>query len=454
MPLDYFSSERNAEVQARMVNDLGGVSDVITSTANNILRAVATLLACMAVMVLLNWKIAVASMLVMIGLAALNRRFSAQRRSLAQVRQEHLADVLKSIAEDLSFSGILLGRTLRQSRQQRRIFADQSRTVASTTYRLILVGRTTTALSWATLGAIPPVIYWVSGAMLPRMSLGSVVVLVMLQTRIAGPIHQLAGLNSTLQSSGVMLQRVFEYLDLPAETSSDEGLPGQPPSDTPSISMTGVGYRYSGRERPALHPFNLDLKPGSVTFLMGETGSGKSTLALLLTGLLAPSSGTVEVDGAPVSASGLRQLATLVPQESVLFNRSLRDNLCFAKPDAEDAELYSALQVACLDSLLEKLPAGLESPVGERGYQLSGGERQRLSLARAVLSGTRVLVLDEATSALDAATASLVMARLRAEYADRTLAVVTHREPEWDPGDLLIALAGGVVSTDAGAVRS
>jgi ATP-binding cassette subfamily B protein len=445
MPLEYFSSEKNAEIQARMVNDLSGISDVVTSTANSVLTSMASLIACMVVMVILSWQLAVLSVVVLFGLTLVNRRYAGRRRELARARQEQMADLLKAISEDLSFSGILLGRTLRQHGRQRDAFADLSSSVASATYQLKLVGRSSTALSWATIGSIPPVIYWIAGTWLPDLRLGSVVVLVMLQIRIAGPIQQLVGLNSTLQSSEVMLQRVFSYLDLPASVALDRVPRPSIQTNAPAISLAAVQYRYAGRERSALQPFDLHVPSGSVTFLMGETGSGKSTLALVLAGLLAPTAGVVRVDGVPAAPALLRGLATLVPQESVMFNRTLRDNLRFAKPDATDDELLSALHIACLEPLLARLPAGLESPVGERGYQLSGGERQRLALARAVLSGTSVLILDEATSALDAGTADTVMGRLRAEYSDRTLVVVTHRQPDTRGGDRVLLVEKGVV---------
>ncbi len=455
MPLDFFASEPTAEIQARMASDIGGISDIITFTAGGALTAAVTVLAAGLVMLVLSWPLAVACLILAVILSLFNRRFDGLRRNLADQQQDQMARLLRLVGDDLTLSGIILGRTFVRHAAQRSRFRLMSQHIRDITYRQRAAGTTARGMVGLTVACIPPLIYLLAGTAVHGLSVGTAVVMVMLQLRLTGPMQELLQLSGQAHSAQAMFQRVFDYLDLePAAGLAACDRPARPAGQVVALELRGVWHRYPDSERTALSAIDLDVPAGSTTVIIGATGSGKTTLALVMAGLVTPSAGAVRI-GEP-SAGGPRWLpatcqqvwqeVTLVAQETMMFNASIRENLLFARPDATDAELFEAADAMQIGGLIAKLPAGLDTMVGERGYQLSGGERQRLALARALLAPASVLIADEATSALDNATAAAVHARLRDLRGGRSLVVIAHRIPQlaWD--DQVIVLSGGCVA--------
>jgi ATP-binding cassette, subfamily B, bacterial len=457
MPLDFFASQPTAEIQARMASDIGGISQIISFTAVSALTAVISLLAAGLVMLILSWPLAVACLALAVLLGLFNRRFVAIRRDLAGQQQDRMAELLRLVGDDLTLSGIILGRTFVRHASQQSKFCATSTEVRDLSYRQRVVGSTARGVIGLTMSCLPPLIYLLAGTAVRGISVGTAVVMVMLQIRLTGPIQQLLSLNGQAQNAQAMFQRVFDYLDLqPAaglESDSHDRLTRRT-SPAVTLWLQGVWHSYPDSERTALTGIDLEIPPGSTTVIMGQTGSGKTTLALVMAGLITPSGGSVRI-GAP-SAQGLPPLAatcqeiwqevTLVAQETVMFNASIRENLLFARPDATDGQLLEAADAMQIGGLIAKLPAGLNTMVGERGYQLSGGERQRLALTRALLAPASVLIADEATSALDAATARAVHVMLRKLSEHRALVIIAHRIPRLAWSDRVIVLSDGRIA--------
>jgi len=231
-----------------------------------------------------------------------------------------------------------------------------------------------------------------------------------------------------LQDVAIGLDRVFEVLDLEPEVEDApdaraiEGI-------REDIRFAGVHFAY-GVDRPVLRGVDLEAKVGTITAIVGPTGSGKSTLTALLLRLFDPDAGRIEIDGEPLAAftlESLRGAISIALQENVLFGETIRENIRFAVPDASDDAVRAAARVACADAFIEALPEGYDTPLGERGSRLSTGQRQRLSIARAVLKDTPVLVLDEPTASLDAATELRVMEHLQTWGRGRAIFLITHR---------------------------
>ncbi|MET9428910.1 MULTISPECIES: ABC transporter ATP-binding protein [unclassified Streptomyces] len=444
-PLRFYSEKGPTQVQSRLVSDIDGIERLLTGTLQQALGSVVTLITACVAMVVLSWPLAVLSVTLAALLSVFNTHFARRRRDLARRRQGLLTTVLRYVAEDLSLSGVLLGRTLRRTDAQRRRFVAVSDEIQEVTFRQRMVGMSAITIIGASFACIPPLIYWIYGTFLPGVSIGTVVVLVMLQARLASPMQSLLRLSGTLQTSVAMFERVLEYLDMtPADVPpAPEATPVA--AGPAELRLRGVSYHYPGAPAPAIAGLDLDLPPGSVTVVTGRTGSGKSTLGLILAGLLPPDSGSVRLDSKE-GTGRLRSAVTLLPQHIALLHGTVRDNLLFARDDATPTELDRALEAVGLDTVVAALGQGIDTPVGENGLHLSGGERQRLGIARALLADCRTLVVDEATSALDHHTADLVNRALRTHCRDKTLVLITHRLPDLEPDDRVVVLDRGRVA--------
>jgi ATP-binding cassette, subfamily B, bacterial len=453
MGLPFFADDANTEIQARLISDIGGISDMLTLTAQGGLTGIAGLVTACAVMLVLNWPLALASIAFALVLNLVNQRFARRRSTLATRRQAIVSVMMRLVAEDLSLPGVILARTLGQRGRVRDRFWDTSHQLGEVTYQQRLAGRAAMTSISMILACLPPVIYLLAGTVVPRISLGTAVVLATMQSRLTGPIQQLLGLSGSLTSSRAMFDRVFAYLDLETseDSSNEDHVPGDGLPEDLWLVLRDVRYQYPGADQAAVRYVSLDIPPRSFTVIAGHSGSGKSTLALLAAGLLPPDSGSVrardglEDDGLEDSVS-TRAAVTLVPQDAVLFNSTIRENLLFANPRASDRELDTAARLASLTGLLAGLPASLDTPVGERGYQMSGGERQRIALARALLSGSPILVVDETTASLDGHTADEIYQQLHEVSGHRTVIMITHRIPHLAAGDGVVVMADGRVT--------
>lgn len=438
-PLAFFGRGQ-AEIQSRMVSDIGGVERFITSTAQAFLTAAANLLGFVVVMLVLSWPLAVVSFVAAFLLSLLNDRFALRRRALSKRRQEVLAAMMKRLGEDMTYSGQILYRTMVRERAQRSRFTAVCEDLRRTSVRQTMVGAGAVSIIALAFACIPPLIYWVGGAYFAELTVGTILVLVMMQLRLSGPIQSLLKIMGGLQVSVAVFERVFEYVDLP-RPEPDRRRFAAFPDRAPSVEVRVASHRYAGRALPVVEDVDLRVEPGGSVALVGPSGSGKTTLGLIAAGLIAPSEGEVRIDGAPCPPADLRRIVTLIPQDPVLFDCSMRENLVFGAQGVSEADLERAVRSVGLAPLVASLPEGLDAAVGDGGRSLSGGERQRLALARALLADCRVLVVDEPTSSLDAMTAGQVLGALREAAADKTLLFITHREAEMHWCDRVVPLA-------------
>ncbi len=452
-PLTFFASESNSRTQSILVSDIGEISDTLTFSLQSLLLSGTGLLAAVGVIMALNWKIGLLSIVLALGLSLVNRRLARRRFMLTNLRQDRVADMMRRVEEDLSYLGVVAGRTLGRTGFQRGRFLAASLDTARLTFEERMAGRTGYAWFGSALACIPPAIYWVAGTAFPEISVGTIIIIAMLQMRLTDPIENLMLVSADIQSSLAVFKRVFAVMDLETDPSIEpsreerDGSAGTPlPRPPATLELDGIGYSYPGAARPALTGVNLTVRPGEVTMLAGPSGSGKSTLGLIIAGLLTPLQGGLRLAGRPVDPRQLRGVVTLVPQEAPVFNASIRENLLFGRPDATQDDLERVLGAVRLTSLVRSLPAKLDTVVGERGYELSGGERQRLALARALLSPSPILVLDEAVSALDVITGAEVHASVLHHCADRSLIFIAHRIPVLAHEDTVVLIDQGRVT--------
>jgi ATP-binding cassette subfamily B protein len=299
------------------------------------------------------------------------------------------------------------------------------------------------------------VILWYGGrlAVGGQLTIGTLVAFNSYLVLLAWPLQGLGMLFGFAQRAAASAERVFEVLDHPPGIADRPDAvplpaPGSNGSRGARITFEGVSFRYGEAGRPNLAEVDLDVGPGSRLAVVGGTGSGKSTLAALVPRLYRPSAGRVLLDGhdvAELTLDSLRAAVGIVHQEPVLFSASLRENVAFGRPGAGDEAVLGALRAAAALDVVEALPEGLDSVVGEQGYTLSGGQRQRVALARALLMAPRVLILDDALSHVDVATEAEILAGLDEALGSATVLLVANRRAS-------LRLAERVVLLDRGRV--
>jgi ATP-binding cassette subfamily B protein len=449
MSLAFFTHTRTGEVQSRIANDIGGVDSVVTSTATSIVQNVTTVVAVVAAMILLDWRLAAFSLVLLPFFVWLTRRVGEERRRIQSVRQSRLADMSTLVEESLSVSGILLGKTMGRSPELVRRFSGESGELADLEVRARMAGRWRMASVQMSFAIMPALVYLFAGVS-PRhvISIGTVIAFTTLQTRLLFPIQSLLSVGLEVQTSLALFGRIFEYLDLPVDI--EERPSARTLSDVRGdVRLDGVWFRYGTEGAWTLQDIAAEIPAGTSTALVGETGSGKTTLAYLVARLYEPERGTVSIDGVDIRDVTLGSLAAtvgLVSQETYLFHASIRENLRFACPEATDREIEDAARAAQIHELISSLPDGYDTPVGERGYRFSGGEKQRMAIARTILRNPPVLILDEATSALDNETERAVQEALDALSRGRTTIAIAHRlSTIRDAEQILVLDAGRIV---------
>jgi ATP-binding cassette, subfamily B, bacterial len=449
LPLAFFTRTRTGEVQSRIANDIGGVQNVVTSTATSIAQNVTTVAATAFALFLLSWPLALASFALLPFFAIATRRVGDRRRRVAKDKQGTLADLSTLVEESLSVSGVLLAKTMGQGGELTDRFRDESRLLADLEVRQRMTGRWVMASMQTSFAVMPAIVYLLAGhamaAGLTTISIGTLVAFTTLQTRLFFPVGSLLGVQADVQTSLALFDRIFEYLDQPVEIAEPEEPEPLPAVLRGEVAFDHVSFAYEPDE-PTLTDIDFTAEPGSKVALVGETGSGKTTLGYLVARLYDPQTGAVRIDGVDIRHLSLTDLAAVVgvvSQETYLFHGTVRDNLRFAHPSATDDEIDAAVAAARIRDLLARLPQGLDTVVGERGYRFSGGERQRLAIARTILRNPPVLVLDEATSALDVETERQVQEALDALAVGRTTIVIAHRLSTVRDADLIVVLDRG-----------
>lgn len=451
MSLAFFTRTRSGEVQARIAYDIGGIDDVVTSTATSTVSTIATVAATVVAMFALNWRLTVFSLILLPFFVWLTRRVGNERRRIQSVRQSRLADMSTLVEESLSVSGILLGKTMGRSYELVDRFSSESSELADLEVRARMAGRWRMASVQMSFAIMPAAVYWFAGYSIVHgnnaISIGTVVAFTTLQTRLLFPMQQLLSVGLEVQTSLALFARIFEYLDLPVDIVERPGALALR-DVRGDVGLDDVWFRYSADAPWTLREIAAEVPAGTRTALVGETGSGKTTLAYLVARLYEPQRGTVSIDGVDIRDMTLASLAAtvgMVSQETYLFHASIRDNLRFACPDASDEEIEDAARAAQIHELISSLPDGYDTPVGERGYRFSGGEKQRMAIARTILRNPPVLILDEATSALDTETERAVQLALDELSRGRTTIAIAHRLSTIRDADQILVLDAGSI---------
>jgi len=464
MSLAFFTRTRTGEVQSRISNDIGGLDSVITNTATTIAQNATTVIAAIIAMCILNVPLTVISLFFVPPSVWMTRRVGKRRRKITTEQQARLADLSALVAESLSVSGIMLGKTMGRGDDLAERFTNESTGIANLEVRSRMAGRWMMGTIQFVFASTPALIYWFAGQhfVAHSIAIGTVVAFTTLQTRLLFPIQSLLGVGADWEASLALFDRIFEYMDLPIDiVEAENPVELNPERIVGEVQFHRVSFRYGGVADPLIgstgtaddelwtvHDVDLVVPAGTRTAVVGETGAGKTTLGYLVARLYDPQRGRITIDGVDIREVSLASLAAtvgVVSQETYLFHASVRENLRFARPEATDEEIEDAARTAQIHDLIASLPEGYETVVGERGYRFSGGEKQRMAIARTVLRNPPVLVLDEATSSLDTQTEAAVQAELERLSEGRTTITIAHRLSTVRDADQIVVIdAGGV----------
>ena len=451
LSLAFFTRTRAGEVQSRIANDIGGIDNVATSTATTIAQNATTVIATTVAMALLSWQLAIFSLALLPFFVWLTRRVGRERRAITMRLQRGLADISALVAESLSVSGMMLGKTMGRADDLAVRFTGESDEVAGLEVHSRMAGRWLMATINMVFSIQPAIVYWLAGENFAghAITLGTVVAFTTLQTRMLFPMAQLLSVGTDVEASLALFDRIFEYLDLPVDiVEKANPIELRPDELLGEVRLEDVGFRY-GEDSPwTLDDIDLVVPAGTRTAIVGETGAGKTTLGYLIARLYEPQVGRVTIDGVDVRDASFASLAAtvgVVSQETYLFHASVRENLRFARPDASDEEIEAAARTARIHDLIVSLAAGYDTIVGERGYRFSGGEKQRMAIARTILRNPPVLLLDEATSSLDTQTEHAVQEALDELSEGRTTITIAHRLSTVRDADQIVVLDHGKI---------
>jgi ATP-binding cassette subfamily B protein len=448
MSLRWFTANRTGEVLSRVSNDVGAVQGVVSDTLGGLVGNVITVALTFALMLALDWRLALFSVAFLPIFLIPARRVGMVQRQLMSESQEQLALLNGHMQETLSVSGALLVKTFGREREEIARFDATNLRIKALNIRRAMVGRWF-GVSMSLFGALAPaVVYWYGGHRVidQQASLGTVVATASLLARLFGPVSQLLSVNVTLLSSLALFERLFDFLDLRQEITNRPGAVSLQ-DVRGELRFEHVGFSYVPGS-PALQDVSFDLPAGHFAALVGHSGAGKTTAAYLVPRLYDVDSGRIVVDGHDIRDVTLESLAAaigMVNQEPYLFHTTIRENLRYARPNATGEEIEAAARAANIHDFIAGLPAGYETVVGERGYRLSGGEKQRVAIARALLKDPAILILDEATSSVDSGTERAIQQALETLTRGRTVLAIAHRLSTILAADVIVVLERGRV---------
>jgi ATP-binding cassette, subfamily B, bacterial len=445
----YFEENRPAEISARLTADTTIIEQVVGTTVSMALRNLIMAVICLIVLFALSPKLAgmlVLGLPLVIGPIAL---FGRRLRSASRDSQDRIADVGVISSEVLG--AIKIVQAFGQEGREATRFANAAETVVTAAKRRIMIRAMLTAMGmFLVFGAITAVIW--QGAIdvaAGRMTGGSIAAFVLSGGLLAGAAGSLTETWGDVLRAAGAAGRLSELL------REEPGIVAPPnPVKLPEppqgrVTFDHVTFRYPTRQEVcALDDFSLDISPGETVAVVGPSGAGKTTLFQLIQRFYDPASGSVSIDGVALPATDpawARARIAMVPQETVIFAASARDNLRYGRWDATDEDLWTAAEAANAAEFLKKLPAGLDTFMGEGGARLSGGQRQRMAIARAILRDAPILLLDEATSALDAESERLVQDAFDRLMHSRTTIVIAHRLATVRAADRIVVMDGGKI---------
>ena len=430
LSLSFYNERRTGEIVSRLTNDVATVRSLVTSDISTALSQVLTFSGALILILVTNWRLTLFMFALVPFVMLFAIVFGRRLRRLSGSVQDQLAEATNVMEE--SISGVRVVQSFAREDYVIHRFRDSiERTFQLAMKRTRLSALFGPIISFLAFSAVVS-IFWYGGqeVLAGNITPGQLLMFLILTMTIAGSIGQFSGLWTGLQEALGATQRLFELLETqPDITDQPDAIPL--PKVKGHITFEDVSFAYKDNPQTSiLSEVSLEVSPGEILALVGPSGAGKTTLVNLILRFFDPTSGRVMVDGydlRTIKLKSLRKQVGIVPQDTLLFGGTVRENILYGKLEANEQELIQAARSANAHEFIERLPQGYETIVGERGIKLSGGQRQRIAIARAILKDPAILLMDEATSSLDSESEGQVQEALERLMQDRTSLVIAHR---------------------------
>ncbi len=466
-PIAFFTRAQTGALVTRLNSDVVGAQQAFTSVLQSLVSNAISLVLILVAMATLSWQLTLGALLLVPFFLIPARLLGRRLAGLAHEQMVLNADMGTRMTERFNVAGALLVKLFGSPVREDAEYAERAGRVRDVGIKLA-VNRSVFMVALALVASLATaMIYGFGGVMAVdgTLTVGTLLALAALLARLYAPLMAVSQVRVDVMTALVSFERVFEVLDLPplvAEAEQPRAIPGGPVTvvlddvhfrypSADEISLASLESGASGDRKGSgeiLRGVSFVASPGQLVALVGPSGAGKTTITSLVARLYDPTSGAVRINGVDLRTAGLNSLrATIgvVTQEAHLFHDTIRANLAYARPGATEQEMEAALRAAQVWRLVDSLPEGLDTVVGDRGHRLSGGEKQRLAIARLLLKGPGLVVLDEATAHLDSESEAAVQHALDAALADRTALVIAHRLSTVRDADLILVVDGGRV---------
>ena len=430
LSLSFFNERRTGELVSRLTNDVTTVRALVTSDISTALSQALTFVGALILIVITDWRLTLFMFALIPVVIIIAIIFGRKLRALSLLVQDQLANATSVMEE--AIGGIRVVQSfVRENYEIQRFRENIEKTFSLAMSRTRISALFGPLISFLGFGAVVS-IFWFGGheVLAGRLTAGQLFMFLVLTLTIAGSIGQFSGLWTGLQETLGATRRLFEILDTESEIIEQPGAVALEQTGG-QITFDKVSFAYQDDPTDTiLADVSLEIQPGEVIALVGPSGAGKTTLVNLIPRFFDPTEGSICIDGKDLRSlqvNSLRSQIGIVPQETLLFGSTVRENILYGRLDASDEDVIAAARSANAHDFIMEMPKGYDTLVGERGVKLSGGQRQRIAIARAILKNPRILLLDEATSSLDSESEGLVQEALERLMAGRTSIVIAHR---------------------------
>ncbi|MDR0905076.1 MAG: ABC transporter ATP-binding protein/permease [Oscillospiraceae bacterium] len=446
----FYSTSKQGDIITRMTSDVDGVRQTITGTLTQVVSNVSTLIIALAAMYQKNWILATVGVVMVPFFVIPTKSVGKKRWELTRKAQEKNDEINQILNETLSVSGQMLVKLFTAEQKEYSKYFKTSKEQVALALRESMVGRWFMFVIGTFTNIGPMLIYLVGGILILKydstLTVGDVTIMVALLSRLYQPVNSLLNLQVELIRSMALFTRLFDYFDMPVEVKNAPNalIPAGVNGD---ITFEDVRFSYDP-DKEILKGVSFTVPAGKSVAIVGPSGAGKSTIINLIPRLYDVSAGAIKLDGRDIrelDLTFLRRNVGVVNQDTYLFNGSIRENLLYANDEATEEQLISACRDANIHDFIASLPNGYETVIGNRGIKLSGGERQRVSIARAILKNTKILILDEATSSLDSISESLIQDAIDPLLQGRTSLVIAHRLSTIMSADEILVVKDGEI---------